>query len=354
MIRHYAFNGRFLTKKMTGQERFAFELISHIDKICEKGEFCVVTSELAKDLPQWENIEIIQTGKLKREAWEQFCLGPWLRKHRLKCVNLTSTFAFGHCEIVCIHDASIFEIGRMYMHSAYGIFGTIWKKILCHVAAKRAEKILTVSNYSKQKLHELLHIPLDKISIISNAWQHYCRITRDDTIFERLPSEIKKGEYFFSMSSLSPQKNFIWIMEVAKRNPQCQFVITGKAEGFTHLTADSLKTANLHFTGYLTDSEIKSLMSECRAFIHPAIYEGFGIPPLEALSCGAKLIVSTATCLPEIYGKSAHYIDPYDYDVDLDELLSKEVESKDAVLEKYNWQREAQKLYGLLTSGSNI
>ena len=344
----YVFNGRFLTKKMTGQERYAFELISHLDKICEKGEFCVVTSELVKDLPKWENIEIVQTGRLKREAWEQFCLGPYLRKHHLKCVNLTTTFAFGHCEVVCIHDASIFEIGRMYMHSAYGFFGTVWKWLLCRIAAKRADRILTVSNYSKNRLHEILHIPSEKISIVSNAWQHYERVKRDDTVFDRMPKSIEKGEYFFSMSSLSPQKNFIWIMEVAKRNPNSQFVITGKAEGFTQLDADDLKTSNLHFTGYLTDGEIKALMSECRAFIHPAIYEGFGIPPLEAMSCGAKVIVSTATCLPEIYQDAAYYIDPYDYDVDLDDLLTKEVEPKETVLNRFSWSKEAGKLLQLL------
>ena len=344
----YAFNGRFLTKKMTGQERFAFELISHLDKICEKGEFCVVTSELVKDLPCWENIEIIQTGKLKREAWEQFCLGPFLSKHHLKCVNLTTTFAIGHCDVVCIHDASIFEIGRMFMHSAYGFFGTIWKWLLCKIAAKKADMVLTVSNYSKDKLHEILHVPYKKLSVVSNAWQHYEHVTRDDSIFDRLPKSIEKGKYFFSMSSLSPQKNFIWIMEVAKRNPNCQFLITGKAEGFTHLGEDELKSSNLLFTGYLTDGEIKALMSECRAFIHPAIYEGFGIPPLEALSCGAKLIVSTATCLPEIYEESAHYIDPYNYDVDLDELLSEPVEPASKVLDKFNWGHEAEKLYEIL------
>jgi len=344
----YAFNGRFLTKKMTGQERFAMELISHLDKICKKGEFCVVTSELATSLPKWENIEIVQTGRLKREAWEQFCLGPYLRKHKLKCVNLTTTFALGHCEVVCIHDASIFEIGRMFMHSAYGFFGTVWKWLLCRIAAKKADKILTVSNYSKDRLHEILNIPMEKLSVVSNAWQHYERVKRDDSVFSRLPDNIERGKYFFSMSSLSPQKNFVWIMEVAKRNPDCQFVITGKAEGFTQLGADDLKTSNLHFTGYLTDGEIKTLMSECRAFIHPAIYEGFGIPPLEALSCGAELIISTATCLPEIYEKSAHYIDPYNYDVDLERLLSEPVEPASKVLEKYNWAREAEKLYRIL------
>lgn len=344
----YAFNGRFLTKKMTGQERFAMELISHLDKICKKGEFCVVTSELATSLPKWENIEIVQTGRLKREAWEQFCLGPYLRKHKLKCVNLTTTFALGHCDVVCIHDASIFEIGRMFMHSAYGFFGTVWKWLLCRIAAKKADRILTVSNYSKEKLHDILHIPYEKLSVVSNAWQHYERVKRDDSVFSRLPDNIERGKYFFSMSSLSPQKNFIWIMEVAKRNPDCQFVITGKAEGFTHLGSEELKTSNLHFTGYLTDGEIKALMSVCRAFIHPAIYEGFGIPPLEALSCGAELIISTATCLPEIYEKSAHYIDPYNYDVDLERLLSEPVEPASKVLEKYNWAREAEKLYRIL------
>ena len=344
----YAFNGRFLTKKMTGQERFAMELISHLDNICRKGEFCVVTSELATSLPKWENIEIVQTGRLKREAWEQFCLGPYLRKHKLKCVNLTTTFALGHCDVVCIHDASIFEIGRMFMHSAYGFFGTVWKWLLCRIAAKKADRILTVSNYSKEKLHDILHIPYEKLSVVSNAWQHYERVKRDDSVFGRLPDNIERGKYYFSMSSLSPQKNFVWIMEVAKRNPDCQFVITGKAEGFTQLGADDLKTSNLHFTGYLTDGEIKTLMSECRAFIHPAIYEGFGIPPLEALSCGAELIISTATCLPEIYEKSAHYIDPYNYDVDLERLLSEPVEPASKVLEKYNWAREAEKLYRIL------
>ena len=89
-------------------------------------------------------------------------------------------------------------------------------------------------------------------------------------------------------------------------------------------------------------------MQQCKAFIHPAIYEGFGIPPLEAMSCGASVIVSTATCLPEIYGKSAHYIDPLNYDVDLDALLAEPVAAREDVLGKFDWQREGEKLLELL------
>lgn len=344
----YAFNGRFLTKKLTGQERFASELLANLDKICEKGEFCVVTSENPVWLPKYENIDIIQTGRLKREAWEQFCLGPWLWKNKVKCVNLTTTFSLFHCDIVCLHDASIFEIGKEFMHSMYGFFGTIWKRFLFRRAKRKADLILTVSNYSKHKFNELLGIPDEKIHIIYNAWQHFERVDADDGIFAKIPQTALAKGYFLAVSSLSPQKNFVWIREVAKRNSECQFVIVGKKEGFTKLDSNDLKADNLHFTGYLTDGEIKCLMQRCRAFIHPAIYEGFGIPPLEAMSCGAPVIVSTATCLPEIYGKSVHYIDPHNYDVDLEKLLSEPVAPREEVLDRFNWRIEAEKLYEIL------
>ena len=203
----YAFNGRFLTKKMTGQERYASELISHLDKICEKGEFCVVTSELVEQLPKYENIEIVQTGRLKREAWEQFCLGPWLRRHKMKCVNLTTTFAFGHAEIVCIHDVSIFEIGRMFMHSAYGFFGTLWKMLLCKVAAWRSEKILTVSEYSKKRLNDLLGIPMSKLSVVYNSWQHFEKVQPDEAVMSRFGLS---GGGISSLSVVCPHKRTLF------------------------------------------------------------------------------------------------------------------------------------------------
>ena len=348
MKQKYAFNGRFLTKRITGQERYASEMILSLDKICKKGEFCVVTSELADNIPQYKNIEVIKVGKLKREAWEQFCLGPYCRKHKLKCINLTTSFPLFHCDVVSLYDMSPFEIGNMFMHTLYGFLGTIWKRLLFKIAAHKAEIIITISKYSKEKIIEILNIPSEKIHLVYPAWQHYERIVPDDKIVDKLG--LANKEFFFSLSSLTPQKNFIWIKEVAKRNPDQLFVVTGKAEGFTRFGIDELKSGNLLFTGYLTDSEIKSLMQHCRAFIHPAIYEGFGIPPIEAMSCGAPLILSTATCLPEIYEQSVHYIDPYNYDVDIKELMKEEVSSASIILDKFNWDKEAEKFYKILNN----
>lgn len=342
----YAFNGRFLTKKTTGQERFALELVVHLDRICEKGEFCVITPIYAKNIPTLKNIEIVKYGSLKREAWEQFCFGPYLWKHHLKAVNLTSTFPLLSPDVVCIHDVSVFDIGGMFMHSMYGFFGTIWKRLLCRIAAIKAKEILTVSEYSKNRMSKVLHINQDRIHVIYNAWQHMNDVKSDDNVLNKF--KLSKGNYFFSLSSLSPQKNFIWIKQVAQKNPHLLFVVTGKSEGFTRLGFDELKTKNIIFTGYLSDEEMKSLMQNCKAFIHPAIYEGFGIPPLEALACGASVIVSNVTCLPEIYKDSVHYIDPYNYDVNLNDLLNQQVAPKEKVLKLYDWNHEAEKLLNIL------
>lgn len=73
----------------------------------------------------------------------------------------------------------------------------------------------------------------------------------------------------------------------------------------------------------MTDGQNKALMQNCKGFLHPAVFEGFGIPPLEALSLGAPIALARASCLPELYGDTARYFDPYDYDVDLDALFAK-------------------------------
>jgi glycosyltransferase involved in cell wall biosynthesis len=94
-------------------------------------------------------------------------------------------------------------------------------------------------------------------------------------------------------------------------------------------------------------------MERCKAFLLPSYYEGFGLTPLEALSCGAPVIVADAASLPEIYGKSARYIDPYNTDVDLDDLLKTSVESPDAILEKYSYDKSARDVYRLIVEYCN-
>ena len=89
-------------------------------------------------------------------------------------------------------------------------------------------------------------------------------------------------------------------------------------------------------------------MKHCKAFLQPSKYEGFGIPPLEALSVGARICVSNASCLPEIYEDCAYYFDPDDYNVDLNVLLQGTVSPPDRLLARYSWDTAANQWLRLL------
>lgn len=148
------------------------------------------------------------------------------------------------------------------------------------------------------------------------------------------------------MGSLAPNKNIDWVLKIAQIHPQYIFNIAGrnglKEYGLNYNEEDF---PNVNFLGYITDGEIKYLMANCKAFIFPSFFEGFGIPPLEALSVGAKIIVSNTSCLPEIFGDSAYYIDPHNYNINLDSLLSSSVKDKQLVLNRFHFRIFAKKIY---------
>ena len=148
-------------------------------------------------------------------------------------------------------------------------------------------------------------------------------------------------------------KNLKWIVELAERNRTKVFVIAGLKDLSQWKNAYSQIDAreeldNVIFVGYTTDEENKALMMNCKAFLHPSKYEGFGIPPLEALACGAPIAVSNSSCLPEIYENCAHYFDPDDYEVNLDWLLEQPISAPSAILQKCSWDRAAQELFNIL------
>lgn len=203
---------------------------------------------------------------------------------------------------------------------------------------------VTVSDNQRHLISERLGIPLDKIGVTYNGWEHLQNVQPDVTVFDKLPG-VKKKEYYYALGSLAGHKNFKWVREVAARNPDKTFVVAGGKDlaAFGSAEADAAQnTSNIFYPGYVTDGQNKALMQNCKGFLHPAVFEGFGIPPLEALSLGAPIALARASCLPELYGDTARYFDPYDYDVDLDALFAKPAAPPDKVLAKYSWEKTAR------------
>lgn len=336
-----AINGQFTVRKVTGQERFAIEIIKELDKIVDGKEWVLVVPKNAVDVPTLSNIPIVRYGKAKGSIWEQTCFFYYTFRHNLLSLNLCSVMPVFRPGIICIHDLS-YKVNPQYFKTFYSFVSMLWHRILFRFAWWFSPLILTVSEFSKQQMIDIYKVEANKIIVIGNGWEHFSKIIEDDKIKEKRP-ELFAKPYFFSLGSLAPNKNIEWILKISRLHPHYNFNIAGRAGikeyGLNYNESDY---PNVHFLGYITDGEIKCLMRNCKAFIFPSFFEGFGIPPLEALSVGAKIIISRTTCLPEIFRESAYYIDPYCSDINLDELMKTATKSSQLVLDTYRFERFAK------------
>ncbi|MDR2942303.1 MAG: glycosyltransferase family 4 protein [Treponema sp.] len=341
-------NGYFHCRRLTGIERYAYEITSRLDKLCKPDEIAIIVPVDAVNIPKYENIRIIRYGKIIQNIlWQMITLQWFLITHReytvLEFGNTALPFASG---IVFLHD--------IYCEFFPEDFTNIRDKIIraynrwqYRLIAKHSKHIVTVSNFSKNQIIQYCKAKPENISVIYSSWFHFKNITADYSVFNDFPALSKP--FYFSLGSLSKRKNIKWIIEYARKNPDSLFAISGVS--LPTVKADELDNStpqNIILLGYLGDSKVKALMTKCKAFILPSYYEGFGLTPLEALSCGAQIIVAKAASLPEIYGNTAHYIDPFNTDIDLDALLSEPVEKPDEILVKYSYDKAARMVYNII------
>lgn len=334
-------NGDFYDLNVTGVQRYATEIIRQLDVIYDKSKInmeLLIPSDLKK-IPLLKNIKIVRYKKKKRLLWQQIHLMNYCKKKKAYCLCLCSNAPFFYSKntIEVVHDAATIVHPEFYSKKYI-----IMNKFLLWSRINKFKKIITVSQFSKNEIAKYCKINKETIVVAPNAWQHMNNIC-EESVFDKYP-QINKENYYYTLSSLSPNKNFKWILNVAKNNPKSQFVISGmKIDLFSDEQIDK-KPSNVFFTGYLSDGEMKTLLHNARAFLFPTLYEGFGIPPLEALTLKRKIVVSDTECMHEIYEDSAIYINPYKYDYNIKDLLKKNLNAEN-VLNKYSWFKSAQIIY---------
>lgn len=341
----YAINGKILTRAINGQIRVATEMIRELDKLVDPGEMEIVAPHSQYTIDGLQNIKINRVGKGNPHIWEQTTYYNYLKRNKEISINFLNTHPLLRPDVTYIHDTLFSAFPNIYT-SLYGRIQKIYTQMMIRNAISKAKAIITVSRFSKSELIKYYNVPAEKVNIIYNAWQHISRIDEDDSIFSKY-SYIVKNNYLLMASGITPQKNFKWCVENAKYNLNQQYVVAGPREKSTQ--DETKNTNNIFYTGRVTDGELKALMHYCKAFIHPAIYEGFGMTPLEAIASGCKrLILSDIPVMHEIYENSAHYIDPYKYDVNIDDILSERTRETDIILNKYSWHSSAVELLNIL------
>lgn len=341
-------NGNFMSSRITGIERYARELTSALDDLLKENDaVTLLVPANSKNVPKYKNIVVQQTASKGGIIWEQTTLRSYLKKHRdTICLNLCNVAPlFVQPGITAIHDIMC-KVNKNDFTTLRNRMSRYWHVFQYWYIIKHEKKIITVSNFSKNEIEKRYPNSKGKISVIPNAWQHVLRYSENGNWQEKYPF-LEDKQFFFSMATLSRNKNGKWIIEVAKRNPDCVFAMAGKDYETAEYTAIP---ENVYMLGYISDGDACALIKHCKAFLFPSLSEGFGLPPLEALSLGTQIIVSNQSALPEVFEKAAHYIDPYETNVDLDLLLVEQVDDAPTVLNKYSWSESAKILYDLMYS----
>lgn len=305
-------NGRFLTQPVTGVQRYAREVVLALDDLLATGEidpgryaFVLVSPVGADDLPGLKHIVIRSEGSLRGQAWEQLVLPALSRRGwLLSLCNVGPLLKRRH--IVTIHDASVFAYPKAY---SFGFRS--WYQFALPALGHTAARILTDSHFSESELIKYCGLPPGKIAVAPLGVDHMGRSQPDYNIFQK--HQLGGKPYILAVSSLSTHKNFTRLTRAFNffRNENVDIVVAGGANSrvFSHSNFCSSQ-ANVHFLGYVSDGELRALYERAHCFVYPSLYEGFGLPPLEAMACGCPVIVSNVASLKEVCGAAALYCDP--------------------------------------------
>ncbi len=201
----------------------------------------------------------------------------------------------------------------------------IWLELTVKKSCKRADRIITISEFSKSEIIRYLKIPKEKIVVMPMGVDtdlFHSEYKNDQILSVKEKYEIK-GDYFLYLGTLEPRKNIERIIEAysnfIERNKTIEIpclVLAGKKGWMYDSIFEKVKQLHIEdkviFTGYVSESEAPILMSGARCFIFPSLYEGFGMPVIEAMSCGTPVITSNTTSLNEISGEAALKVNPLD------------------------------------------
>lgn len=326
-IKRILFDGRFLSLSHAGLGRYSCELLKHMLPLDESQKYIVIVkagtkfdSEFSKVLVDRQvPVDIIETDIPYYSLAEQIQLPSLIKSLKPDLVHFPH---FNHPIfyrgkfVVTIHDLTLSQ----YAERGGRLKRAAYSSVIAHAASK-SEKILTVSDYVKNDLAKTFKVPRGKIVTTYNGVDScFCKITN--------PRSLRQGEkygldkpYILYVGQWREHKNLVRLVEAfyqitndKRFNGKYNLVFAGRPDPkFPYLISKIKELGlqnNIKFTGFVEDSDLPILYNNAEMFAFPSLSEGFGLPGLEAQSCGIPLVASDRSCFREIFGSGALYFDP--------------------------------------------
>ncbi len=299
-----AINGRFLTQRSSGVQRFAMEAIKAIDALLDrdyaalKGRIEIFAPEKARDFPL-KNIPLRRVGYTSGYAWEQFefpfhaagrlllnlcMLGPLVTRHQL----------------VVVHDATVRALPENFSSRFRAAYGFLLPR-LC----RRAEMPVTVSEFSRQEIGKYYGADIARMPVCHEGGDHITAVAADPAVLTRL--DLVGRKFFLGVGVDSANKNIARVVEAFHQAglKDTVLVLTGAKDPKVFGQIRHIQSDDVRMVGFIPDTELRTLYEHALALVFPSFYEGFGLPPLEAMTCGCPVIISEQPALIEVCGDVA-------------------------------------------------
>jgi len=301
--RRVAVNGRFLTQALTGVQRVALEVLRRVEPMT-----LFTPKPPRQEYSGLEHHDIVVAPSVFGSiAWDQMALpGLAAGATLLAPVGL---FPIRHTRgVMFVHDLAVVDHPEFYDR----MYGTAFRMAL-PLALRRAAHILTPSAFTRQRLLELYDVPESRTSVIplgvSPDWF-------DPVDAGRLRSMGIDRPYLLAVGAVSARKNYRRLLDgwalVESRLPDVEIIIVGR-EGLKFANGDmALRApARMRHVPHVDDESLRALYSGALAFVYPSLYEGFGLPVLEAMAAGTPVLTSNVTSMPEVSAGAAVLVDPH-------------------------------------------
>lgn len=320
-------NGKFAAQPTTGVQRYAACIVQALDRALalqpQPARFellvpagarvpalqCIGVRELAA--PAWA------PARLRLHAWEQSTLPAAARGALLLSLSGSAPARAG-AQVATLHDAALWDHPQAYTR-AFGL----WYRALFRRLVRLPGRRLVPSAFSQARLAAVLGVPQARFDVLPGGSDALQAVQADASALQRHGLQARR--YLLAVASRNPTKNLAglqraWAALSVAQRAGCRLVLVGgqapavfaAAPGPHPAAADRLDPAEadvLHL-GRVDDAALKALMSQALALVCPSLYEGYGLPPLEAMACGCPVAAARAAALPEVLGEAALYFDP--------------------------------------------
>lgn len=308
---------------MGGNESYATNLIEALAQIDQTNFYTLyVTRRAAIDrfADRWPNFTVKRTPPHTPLVRIPLTLSRELRRHPVDVLHVQYTAPpLTPCPlVVTIHDLAFEHLPETFKRRSW-----MQLRLTVRATARRAARIITVSNYSRDDIVATYGISTERITVTPEAAPaHFAPVTNGNELKRVRESYGIAKEYILSLCSIQPRKNLVRLIDaytsLRQSRPAGEFpqlVLAGKR---AWLDRETMRAAernsgdrDIVFTGYVPDRELPALYSGAICFVYPSYFEGFGLPVVEAMQCGVPVVAGNRTSLPEIVGDAGALVDPF-------------------------------------------